>query len=92
MLINGRRLVRLDNGTNPASRWATIVTVTHTPVDDTPTRKRVQVDLVKLAITFSGLQNENYGDVSLASGDNPQARITAAMAPLFSSANRMMVI
>jgi hypothetical protein len=58
----GLMLRRLHSGTHPAHGWWGPVDVTYQPVDDTATRQRVQLELVKLAITFSpGLASQQIG-------------------------------
>ena len=55
-------LERLRTGTNGASWWRDRVSVTYTPIDDTATRKIVQVDLVRLEIAFNpALASETVG-------------------------------
>ena len=66
---NSLTLERLDNGTNPRSAWGDSVKVTFTPVSDTDQRKRVQIDLCKLAINFEGLSSESSGNYSRSFGD-----------------------
>lgn len=60
---NGRfTLTRLRYGTNRSSVWRGPVRVTYVPIDDTDTRKMVQVELVKLEIATSpGLASETVG-------------------------------
>lgn len=55
-------LWRLRFGTNSASYWRGPVRVTYVPVDDTATRKVVQVELCKLEIAFNpALASETVG-------------------------------
>ncbi len=64
-------LSRLTGGTNPASYWAGSVVVTYTPADDTATRQRVQIELVRLALTYNpGLTSETIGDWSQTFASN----------------------
>lgn len=42
--------------------WGTWVDVTYTPVDETKQRKRVLIDLCKLAITYNASTYETVGD------------------------------
>ena len=60
----GRRIKRLNDGTNSRLSWGDQVKVTYTPEDDTSIRKIVQADLVKLEIQFKGLKSEKIGDWS----------------------------
>ena len=62
-------LERLDNGTNARSAWGDRVKVTYTPKSETDQRKRVQIDLCKLAINFEGLSSESSGNYSRSFGD-----------------------
>jgi hypothetical protein len=48
----GYVLERLTGGTNSRSTWRDLVTVVYEAADDTAIRQIVQVELVKLAITF----------------------------------------
>ncbi|MDA2936831.1 hypothetical protein MYX75_01025 [Acidobacteria bacterium AH-259-A15] len=65
----GRQIKRLNDGTNPRTIWGSRVKVTYVPVDDQDQRKRVQLDLVKLAIQFDGLANSKVGSVALVIGE-----------------------
>lgn len=59
LMLDGRVLERID------AAWAPEVRVTYAPVSDLATRKRVQVDLVKLAIQYEALSSSSIGsDVS----------------------------
>lgn len=59
---SGYTLERLRTGTNPRTGWASDVTVTYTPADDTATRKMVQLELCKLEIaTNPGLASQTVG-------------------------------
>lgn len=44
--------------------WATRVEVDYQPEDDTESRRRVAIDLCKLAIEYTGLDTERIGDYS----------------------------
>jgi hypothetical protein len=58
----GQTLRRLNDGTNPGYYWRGRVTVTYTPLDDMAERQRVQMELVKLSITFTpGLASQSIG-------------------------------
>lgn len=50
---SGRLLVRLHTGTNPRYRWQGRTDVTYSPFDETATRARVAIELVKLGIAFN---------------------------------------
>ena len=64
-LENVRILRRLADGTNARTYWGDRVTVTYVPESETNRRKRVQVDLVKLAIQHEGLKIAWIGNVKL---------------------------
>lgn len=55
---SGMSLLRLPTGRD----WPHSVEVISTPVDDTATRKRIQIGLVKLDLTYSGLTSQRIGD------------------------------
>src|SRR5688500_12817004 len=52
-LVGARELVRRADGANPRPYWGDEVTVAYTPVADLDTRKRVQLDLVRLAASYN---------------------------------------
>lgn len=55
-------LQRLEYGTNPSSYWRGRVTVAYTPATDDASRKKVQLDLCQLALTYQpGLAEEDIG-------------------------------
>lgn len=60
----GWRLKRLSNGTNPASRWSEEVTIVYVPVDDLDRRNVVGLQLIRLALQYSGLMGQSDGDHS----------------------------
>lgn len=57
----GWAVERLTTGTNGRATWGDRASVTFTPAADAR-RKRVIIDLVKLAIQFSGLSSQRVGD------------------------------
>ena len=59
---NGRSLLREIDGTNSWYRWGTHVILEYVPLNETKERKRVQLDLVKLALRYEALQNERSGN------------------------------
>lgn len=71
---NGKSLWRKWDGTNGRLRWGDRAKVTFVPVSDTSQRKRVQLDLVKLAIQYDGLQRSAVGNQTLVMGDYEEAR------------------
>lgn len=58
----GRALERLGNATNPRWLWGHRVDVSYVPVDDTPQRKRICIDLVKLALRYNATKEVVAGD------------------------------
>lgn len=68
--FEGRALLRLPNGTNPAARWGYRNVVTYAPTSsDNATRRRVIIDLVRLALQHNALAGETAGDYSSRSVD-----------------------
>lgn len=62
---SGYVIARLTTGTNPRHCWAPEVAVVYTPVDDTATRKIVELELVKLEIANNpGLTAQTIGSWS----------------------------
>jgi hypothetical protein len=60
----GRVLERIGNSVNPRWTWGHRVTITYIPVDDTTRRKGLIIDLVKLALRFSGATSQTIGNES----------------------------
>jgi len=58
----GRQIERLASGDNPRRTWGDVVTIIYTPKDETERRKRVAIDLVKLAAAYNALDSESAGD------------------------------
>lgn len=82
-LLDGRALRRLGTGTNQRGSWAERVTIVYTPKNDDAQRKRILVDLVKLANRYEAVKSENAGDYSAVSADYQDEReaILAELAP-----------
>lgn len=59
LLANGYVVERLATGTNQRSTWPGRVQVVLTAADDTSTRQRAQVALVKLDLGYSGFEADN---------------------------------
>ena len=57
-----RKLIRLREGTNPQLFWTAYVEVIYVPVVDTGLREHVQIELVKLALNYSGAKSEEDGE------------------------------
>ena len=60
----GRAVQRLGSGAHPRAGWAARVVLTYLPVDDTPRRKRVVIDLVRLALRYDAAKAQSAGDRS----------------------------
>lgn len=60
--FGGRALERLGNATNPRWLWGHRVVISYVPVDDTAQRKRICVDLVKLALRYNATKEVVAGD------------------------------
>jgi len=82
-----RALVRLQQGTNPRALWAPHVLVTYTPLADAELRTMVQINLVKLWITYSGAQREKMGDAEFWHHDTGK-EFRAVLAPLRNGRNQ----
>ena len=61
-LLSTNQLKRLSSGTNPRATWGNVVTVIYVPESDAFTRLGVTIDLVKLAVQFTGLDSEKIGE------------------------------
>lgn len=64
LLYGGRAVQRLGTGPHPAGSWAGRIVLTYVPVDDTAQRKRVCIDLVKLALRYDAAKAQTAGDAS----------------------------
>ncbi len=74
VLGGGRYLERLTSGPNPRVYWGDFVTVTFEPYDDRPQRRRVIIDLVRLALEYNALDSVDVGDYSARSLDYQRER------------------
>lgn len=72
--INPFELERLDSGTNGLSFWGDDITIVYTPQTDTARRKRVLIDLVKLACQFNGLSSQSLAGYSYNLGGYTEQR------------------
>lgn len=61
-LVGKYRILRLQDGTNPARCWGQEVEVTYVPEVDTETRDRVALDLAALSIEFRAYEREKSAD------------------------------
>ena len=70
-----RVLERLSLGaTNPQAAWGERVDVVYTPVDDDAARIQATIDLVRLALQYTGLKSERAGDYSSSALDHAKER------------------
>lgn len=71
-----REIRRTAGGTNSSSEWRGIVTVVYTPSATTETarRKRVTIDLVRLACRYEGASASKAGDFSVNHVDYERER------------------
>lgn len=77
-------LVRLTDGPNPRAWWAGEVVVTYVPPNDLALRRRVQIDLVRLALAYTAHSSEGYGGgvtVAHREYDVERAAVLAALNP-----------
>lgn len=63
-VTRGRRVVRLASGTNARSAWGDTVSITYTPIDDTPQREEVIIKLVILSINYEGVKSDSIDGYS----------------------------
>ena len=62
LIHSGRQIERLADGTNSRKLWGDRVKLVYVPDDQTKIRKGVQVDLVKLAIQYEGINSIDSGN------------------------------
>ncbi len=74
VLGGGRYLERLTSGDHPRVFWGDFVTVTFEPWDDRAQRRRVIIDLVRLALEYNALESVDVGDYSSRSLDYQRER------------------
>lgn len=89
---NSRMLIRLQEGTNPRLRWAQMMEIAYTPEPQTEIRERVQIDLVKLGIQFSGAKRETIGDDFEFWHLDQKEGLSGALRPLRNTSNRMLFV
>lgn len=67
----GGRIERSVYGTNPASYWSPVATVTYVPVDMTAQRRGCLIRLATLAVAYRGVKAESVGsgDYSMTAQD-----------------------
>lgn len=92
LVMDGRAIERQPTGAAWPSYggevvFGPIVEVTYAPFDDSATRKRVQLDLVKLALTYRGaIKTESSGDYTadasrLETYEQERLSLLASLAP-----------
>lgn len=87
-LIGGQMLVRLDDGTNPQSRWRGRVEVVYPALPDENERDRVAIALVKLELDFSpGVVSERLGDHSITFAQGAASAHAEQRAAILASLN-----
>ena len=74
IMNNGRQIQRRPDGVNGLWRWRPLVKITYVPVNDAARRKRVMIDLCRLAVQYNALANESAGDYSATSREYQQER------------------
>ena len=77
-----RLLERLSlDATNPQAYWGERVSVVYTPVDDDAARIRATIDLVQLAVQYTGFKSERAGDYQSTAMEHgkERARIIASL-------------
>lgn len=81
----GQSLERLDDGTNPRSSWGERVTVVYVPNDATAQRTAVLIQLVQLALRYTGLRQESVGQgdyaATMLDQRRERARLLGQLAP-----------
>jgi hypothetical protein len=79
----GRRLERLNTGTNPRPCWGHPVEITYVPVADSDQRDEIVIKLVQLSIEYEGVSSERVGDTSTNYRDytTERERLLASLAP-----------
>ncbi len=85
-----RRIIRLQEGTNPRQLWAPYVELIYTPESDNDIRKLVQIALVKLGVMYSGAKKETEGDFEFWHNDTA-TETTAILRKLRTARNNMAV-
>lgn len=87
---DNRVVERLTTGTNGRSTWAPLVTIAYVPVDTTARRKRLLVDLVRLACQHLGVAEQRLGDVSVRALDDYQAARDRLFSSLGTTGRRLV--
>ena len=89
---DGRRLERLQTGSNPSEAWRGLVTISGVPdTADAASRKRLQADLVRLSVRYSGVASEGVGDVRVQNLPDYQAERDRLFLALGTRGRRILV-
>jgi hypothetical protein len=73
--VEGKRTLRRKTGGSfSAIQWAPLTVVVYTPTDDSDRRKRVLIDLVRLALRYNAAQSDRVGDVTITYADYARER------------------
>lgn len=72
---NGSWLERRNDGANPRHDWGDQIRLTYTPVVDDARRKRVIIDLVRLAIQYDAMKSVKEGDFTETTADYQEERL-----------------
>ena len=65
LLPDGFRVQRKQGTNYPYTIWRGLTTIVYVPADETASRKRLLVDLVKLAVAFQGVAGSGIGDARI---------------------------
>jgi hypothetical protein len=71
VMDRGRSIERIFSTgvTENGGRWADLVDITYTPIDESDLRTTVVFDLVRLSVEYNGLASERIGDYQSQSAD-----------------------
>lgn len=72
LLQGGRVIERLQGGANSALSWGQRIVLVYSPTSETARRKRLEIDLVKLALRYDAVVQESIGDYSARDADDYQ--------------------
>lgn len=90
LLADGFRVQRKQAGDEPSLRWRGRVTVAYTPESDQASRVRLLVDLVKLAVAYTGDGGSSVGDVRVSTIGDYQAERERLFAALLNRGRRRL--
>lgn len=69
LMADGRTLERLGDGANPSDKWRGLVALTYVPGESSATRKRVELDLVRLALQYRAISSQGVGGSNVSHVD-----------------------